>query len=99
MPLSTALVMPPSDLDLADERRGRRHQGLGEALDVIAAAQGVDDAGDALSSARMSWVFRAMRADCGVGKASASSKELVCSDCVPPSTAASASTVVRTTLL
>ena len=34
-----------------------------------------------------------------VGSASASSKELVCSDCVPPSTPASASTVVRTTLL
>ena len=34
-----------------------------------------------------------------VGSVTASSKPLVCSDCVPPSTAASASIVVRTTLL
>ena len=44
-------------------------------------------------------MLRAMRAENGVGSASASSKELVCSDCVPPSTAAIASIVVRTTLL
>ena len=44
-------------------------------------------------------MLRAMRADVSVGRPSASSKELVCSDCVPPSTAASASTVVRTMLL
>ena len=37
-----------------------------------------------------------MRTACSVGSASASSKEFVCSDCVPPSTAASASTAVRT---
>ena len=41
-------------------------------------------------------VRRAMRTACSVGSASASSKEFVCSDCVPPSTAASASTAVRT---
>ena len=40
-----------------------------------------------------------MRAEAGVGKASASSNELVCSDCVPPNTAAIASMVVRTMLL
>ena len=34
-----------------------------------------------------------------VGSASASSSELVCSDCVPPSTAPSAWSAVRTTLL
>ena len=33
-----------------------------------------------------------------MGSASASSKEFVCSDCVPPSTAASASSAVRTML-
>jgi len=44
-------------------------------------------------------VFRAMRAENGVGSASASSSALVCRDCVPPSAAASASIVVRTTLL
>ncbi len=40
--------------------------------------------------------MRAAKAD---GSATASSSELVCSDCVPPSTAARASIVVRTTLL
>ena len=40
-----------------------------------------------------------MRAEKSVGSAIASSKEFVCSDCVPPNTAASASIVVRTTLL
>ena len=34
-----------------------------------------------------------------VGSAQASSSEFVCSDCVPPSTAASACIAVRTTLL
>ena len=34
-----------------------------------------------------------------MGSAIASSNELVCSDCVPPNTAAIASIVVRTTLL
>ncbi len=52
-----------------------------------------------VSSARISWVLRAMRIEAGVGSAIASSKELVCSDCVPPSTAAIASIVVRMTLL
>ncbi len=40
-----------------------------------------------------------MRAEKSVGSPSASSNALVCSDCVPPSTAASASMVVRITLL
>ena len=35
---------------------------------------------------------------CSVGSARASSLPLVCSDCVPPSTAASACSVTRTTL-
>ena len=48
---------------------------------------------------RISWVLRAMRIEAGVGKAMASSKELVCKDWVPPSTAAIASTVVRMMLL
>jgi hypothetical protein len=47
----------------------------------------------------ISCVLRAIDAENGVGKAMASSSALVCSDCVPPSTAASASMVVRTTLL
>ena len=40
-----------------------------------------------------------MRAEKSVGSASASSSALVCSDCVWPKAAASASTQVRTTLL
>ena len=44
------------------------------------------------------WVRRAIFAACSVGSARASSNEFVCSDCVPPSTAASASSAVRTML-
>ena len=51
------------------------------------------------SSCRMICVLRAILALNLVGRPSASSKELVWSDCVPPNTAASASTVVRTMLL
>ncbi len=46
-----------------------------------------------------SWVLRAIRAEKSVGSATASSRLLVCRLCVPPSTAASASSVVRMTLL
>ena len=52
-----------------------------------------------LSCCNMSWVLRAMRAEKSVGKASASSSALVCSDWVWPWVAAIASTQVRTTLL
>jgi hypothetical protein len=52
-----------------------------------------------VSSWMMSCVLRAMREEKGVGRATASSKEFVCSDCVPPMTAAMASMVVRTMLL
>ena len=44
------------------------------------------------------WVRSARRAARSVGRPSASSKALVCRDCVPPSAAASAWTVTRTTL-
>ena len=44
-------------------------------------------------------VRSAMRAASSVGSASASSRPLVCSDCVPPSTAASACSATRTMLL
>ncbi len=52
-----------------------------------------------VSSWMISWVLRAMRELNSVGSAIASSSELVCSDWVPPNTAAMASIVVRTTLL
>ena len=46
-----------------------------------------------------SCVLRAIRAEKSVGKAIASSNELVCKDCVCPTTAANASIAVRVTLL
>ena len=49
-----------------------------------------------VSYASTCWVRSASRADFWVGSAIASSKELVCSDWVPPSTAARACTVTRT---
>jgi hypothetical protein len=49
-----------------------------------------------VSCAITCWVRNAMRTASSVGSASASSKLFVCSDCVPPSTAASASIAVRT---
>jgi hypothetical protein len=52
-----------------------------------------------LSFCRKIWVLRAMAAEKSVGRAMASSRELVCSDCVPPKAAAMASMQVRTTLL
>ena len=52
-----------------------------------------------VSSCRITWVLRAMRELNSLGSAIASSKLLVCRLCVPPNTAAIASTVVRTTLL
>src|SRR5271165_855241 len=52
-----------------------------------------------VSSCRKSWLLRAMLAVNAVGRASASSNELVCRLCVWPSVAAIASTQVRVTLL
>ena len=52
-----------------------------------------------VSRAMICCVRSARRADSSVGSASASSRPLQCSDCVPPSTAASAWTATRTTLL
>ena len=49
-----------------------------------------------VSCAITCWVRRAIRTASSVGGASASSNEFVCRDCVPPSTAASASNAVRT---
>ena len=52
-----------------------------------------------VSSMITCWVRSAISAACSLGSASISSRALVCSELVPPSTAASASTAVRTTLL
>ncbi len=52
-----------------------------------------------VSSISTCWVRRAISAACSEGRARVSSRALVCSELVPPRTAASASTAVRTTLL
>ena len=51
-----------------------------------------------VSSISTCWVRSAISADSSVGRASVSSRALVCSEFVPPRTAASASIAVRTTL-
>ena len=52
-----------------------------------------------VSSMSTCWVRSAISAACSLGRARVSSRALVCSEFVPPRTAASASTAVRTTLL
>ena len=52
-----------------------------------------------VSSMITCWVRSAICADFALGRASTSSKALVCNEFVPPSTAAIASTAVRVTLL
>ena len=52
-----------------------------------------------VSSISTCWVRIAISAARSLGRASVSSSALVCSELVPPSTADSASTAVRTTLL
>ena len=86
-------------LDLVDMRLRARGEICGEPLDIIGPAPGIDDPVDPLSSIRNNCVLRAMRAENGVGSASASSSALVCSDCVCPCVAAIASICVRTMLL
>ena len=54
--------------------------------------------GTPVSCAMICWVRSASLAASSVGSASTSSSAFVWSDCVPPSTAASASIAVRTTL-
>ncbi len=99
MPDSTALVMPPSSSTsvMIDQARSARSS-VRDSMKKLP-PNGSMTLGMPVSSARMSWVLRAMRAEKSVGRPSASSNELVCRLWVPPSTAAIASTAVRTTLL
>ena len=46
MPVSMALAMPPSCFDFLNQLPGRVHQFVGEALDIVRAGPGIDDAGD-----------------------------------------------------
>ena len=59
---------------------------------------GSTTSGTPVSCASTCWVRRARVALCLVGSARASSYALVCSDCVPPRTAAIAWSATRTTL-
>src|SRR4029453_6205576 len=98
-PSATALVMPP-----CCSTSSINAQALSSSSRVSASTYQLPPSGSAtavtpLSSARINCVLRAIRAEKSVGSAIASSKLLVCRLCVPPSTAASASTVVRTILL
>ena len=69
-------------------------------LDRVGAADRIDGVRRRRSRAAMICCVRsAMRADSSVGSASASSRPLQWSDCVPPSTAASAWSATRTMLL
>ena len=47
MPVSMALAMPPSALDLFNQLPGGVHELVRKALDIIGAGPGIDDAGDA----------------------------------------------------
>ena len=83
---------------------GRRVVVMVDQLEEIWTSDAVDDAERFLEtllalvddSAGAVTVVGAMRADFSVGSAIASSIELVCNDCVPPSTPAKASMAVRT---
>ena len=78
----------------------RRLELVGEGLDEVRAAQRIGRLGDAgLVGEDLLGPEGQPRADSSVGRASASSRALVCRLCAPPRTAASAWTVVRTTLL
>ena len=90
-----ALAMPPSASTSAMWVQRAGGQVGGQALDVVAAAPGVDDPGQAALDLQEELGVAAIRAEKSVGRARASSSELVCRLWVWPPTAAMASTVVR----
>mmetsp|Transcript_4144 Transcript_4144/g.12897 ORF Transcript_4144/g.12897 Transcript_4144/m.12897 type:complete len:215 (-) Transcript_4144:945-1589(-) len=97
-PDSTICRMPPA---ASTSRRMPRALSLSCAVSASIKnepPQGSATAVRPASSCRMSCVARATRADASVGRPMASSKAFVCSDCAPPCTAATASSVVRATL-
>jgi hypothetical protein len=98
-PDSTAFVIPP--IASISARIARALSAISWVSDSIMyePAHGSTTSQTWVSSCTRIWVLRAMRAVCSVGSATASSSAFVWSDCVPPKTAARASTVVRTTLL
>ena len=79
--------------------QARARQVGGQPLDIVAAAPGVDDPGQAALRLEEQLGVAAIRAEKSVGSARASSSELVCRHWVWPAMAAMASTAVRATLL
>ena len=101
--LEPAVLEPPHHaadaLDLGEQRLGLRLELVGERLDVVGAAQRVEHVRHArLVGEHLLRAQRHLHRLPRSGSASVSSIELVCSDCVPPSTAASAWYATRTTL-
>src|SRR5699024_8126155 len=86
-------------LDLQQVEAGLVRELRGEPLDVVRAPHGSTGRTVPDSCWSRSCVFRAIRAEKSVGNASASSRALVCSDCVCPWVEAMASMQVRATLL
>ena len=99
MPASMALVMPPSCSTSSMMPSAFAASACVSDSMKYEPPHGSITFGMPVSSWRMSCVLRATRADASVGSAMASSNELVCRLCVPPKTAAIASTVVRMMLL
>ena len=86
-------------LDFLEDRPRAVGHVLREPLHHVGTGQGSTTLVICVSSCRITCVLRAMRAEKSVGSATASSNEFVCSDWVPPNTAAIASIAVRTMLL
>mmetsp|Transcript_32342 Transcript_32342/g.70869 ORF Transcript_32342/g.70869 Transcript_32342/m.70869 type:complete len:246 (-) Transcript_32342:928-1665(-) len=99
MPEATAAAIPPSASTSSITSLASRTSSSVSASIMYEPPHGSTTAPTPLSSARMSCVLRASDAENSVGRPIASSNEFVCSDCVPPITAAIASTVVRMMLL
>jgi hypothetical protein len=91
MPEATALVMPPIASTSSISFQAFLGQFGGQALDIVGAAQRIDDIGDAGFFLQDQLGVARDAREKSVGSAIASSSALVCSDWVPPSTAAIAS--------
>jgi len=94
LPLEPAALDPPDDAtdrtDLGEQRFGFALELIRERFDEYEPPSGSITSATPVSWARICCVRRATCTDCSVGSASVSSSEFVCSDCVPPRTAASA---------
>ena len=100
MPDSIAASVPPARVDrVQDLRSAPSSIALVSASIAYEPPTGSTVLATPVSAAMICCVRSAIRADSSVGSASASSRPLQCSDCVPPSTAAIACSATRTMLL